>query len=658
MSKKWTTILVAAAVGMFLLPTMASAQVAVGGCNVTVVDNIKVTDTATVKTYTDPSPYPAGDPVGGITINTTGPLNVNAEGTLERVADLLITDGGAGTCFPANGDVIITFNGTMTLPPTPGSLTFTNFDIYDSKGLGGLTITSATVSQVFAANTTNSQIDLHIGQPGTAGNLLTGALGSGVRVKNIRVNASIATGTCTGAVNGPNGSTTNICASFGGVAFQVAAVVKTLSTAVAGAGQVPGTTAGTVLGAGTQSSNSGLTTAAQVQFTEGFGQSFRFAGTPCTTVVADTVPATANTKDLCYSQVAADIATSATSLTFSVTGIPSGVTVTFPSTMSTSAIAGATKPTSISFLSRSGSTLSNAGGASVPVTVTYDNSNTFGENTAANNMVVETADNPDGGTAVGSAAGTTNPNCKISGTPAALGPLNAGSACDANPKIGVKVGATSQAGTANLWWVFGPAVNGSTALFAGDDIAASATVPPQYTGTSRILVNNKPFFVIAPTRTTLLFPFVSTRGKWNTGMSIANTALDTGVFGAATAGQTGGVTLFFFGVNPDTGAAVTDTINSDLTAANGKDVSSACRGLDASGRVVPGSQTACVVSSLLPLLASKPSNFDGYVIAVTGFNFAHGFSVVLDASGAPFSAVNALVLGGGARGGAAENLNN
>jgi hypothetical protein len=197
MSKKWTTILVAAAVGMFLLPTMALAQTVVGGCNVTVVDNLTVTDSATGKTYTDPSPYPAGDTVTKVAVNTTGFLVANAEGTLERVADLLITDGGAGTCFPANGDVIITFNGTMTLPPTPGSLSFTNFDIYDSKGLGGLTITSATVSQVFAANTTNSQIDLHIGQPGTAGNLLTGALGSGVRVKNIRVNASIATGTCT-----------------------------------------------------------------------------------------------------------------------------------------------------------------------------------------------------------------------------------------------------------------------------------------------------------------------------------------------------------------------------------------------------------------------------------------------------------------------------
>ena len=632
MSKKWITILVAAAVGAFLLPTMALAQTPVGGCNVTVVDNIKVTDTATAKTYTDPSPYPAGDTVGGLAINVTGALNVNAEGTLERVADLLITDGGAGTCFPANGDIIITYNGTMNLPPTPGSLTFTNFDIYDSKGLGGLTITSATVSQVFAANTTNSQIDLHIGQPGTAGNLLAGALGSGVRVKNIRVNASTATGTCN-AIAG-----VNICASFGGTAFQVGAVLKTLTAA--SIGQTP------VVGAGVQSSGKGLTAPGSAAMAENFGQSFRFAGTnPCTTVTADPQPAP-QTKNTCYSQVAADIATAATSMTFSITGIPSGVTVTFPSTMSTSAIAAATAATSMSFTSRAGSTLSNTGGAPVPVTVTYDNTNTFAENTTAlNALTVETADNPDGGTNIGTAAATSNPNCKISGTPAVLGNLNTGSLCDANPKIGVKIGTTSLAGTANLWWVFGPAVTGSTALFAGDDIAASATVPPQYTGTNRVLSNNKAFFTIAPTRTTLLYPYITTRSGWNAGISVANTALDTGVFAAATGGQTGGVTFFFFGVNPDTGAAVADSVNSDLTTATGKNLSSACRNLDASGRVVPGNQTACVVKTLIGLLPTAPSNFEGYVIAVTGFNYAHGFSVVLDQTGSPFSAVNALILG-------------
>jgi len=331
-------------------------------------------------------------------------------------------------------------------------------------------------------------------------------------------------------------------------------------------------------------------------------------------------------------------------MTFSVTGIPSGVTVTFPSSMSTSAVDAAD---GLTVNSRAGSTLTNSG-APGAVTVSYDTS----ANTAAvaNNFMVETADNPDVGTNIGTTAGTTNPNCKISGSPAVLGKLNNGSLCDTNPKIGVKVGATSLSGTASLWWVFGPAQAGDTANFTGDDIAANSVasggLPPQYTGSGRVIVKGKSFFTITPTRTTLLFPFVSTKGGWNSGLSIANTALDTNVWAANTTGQLGGVTLYFFGVNPDTGAAVTDSVNSDLTSSTGKDISSACRGLDASGRVAAGTQTACVVKTLLGLLPTKPSNFDGYVIAVTGFNFGHGFSVVLDGSGAPFSAVNALVIGG------------
>ena len=639
MSKKWITILLAAVVGAFLLPTTALAATLVGNCNVSIVNNLTVVDTAAGKTYTDPSPYPAGDTVGGLTVNLGAALNVNAEGTLERVADILITDANTGTpCFPANGDIIITFNGTMNLPPTPGNLSFTNFDIYDSKGLGGLTITSATVSQVFAANTTNSQIDLHIGQPGTSGaNILTGTkavpvAGSGVRVKNIRLNASTAAGTCN-AIAG-----INICASFGGTAFQVAAVLPTLT-----AGSVAQTP---TVGSGTQSSGKGLLGGnAQVAMTEGFPQSFRFAGGPCTTVVADAAvpPPPPAAADTCYSQVAADIATAATSLTFSVTGIPSGVTVTFPSSMSTSAIAAATAATSMTFASRSGSTLSNSG-APGAVTVTYDNANTFGENTAANSMTVQTADNADPGTSVGTTAGTSNPNCKIDATPA-LVDLNTGSKCNANPKIGVKIASTSLSGTAKLWWVFGPAVAGSTPLFTGDDVAANATLPPQYTTAARILVNNKSFFTINPTRTTLLFPFVSTRGGWNSGVEVANTGNDAGVFAATATSQIGGITLFFFGDNPNTGAVVTDSVNSDLTASGSTNLSSACIGLDATGRVAAGATAACSIASLLPLLPTKPTGFEGYVIAVSGFNFAHGFSVVFNASGAPFAAQNALVLG-------------
>jgi hypothetical protein len=211
----------------------------------------------------------------------------------------------------------------------------------------------------------------------------------------------------------------------------------------------------------------------------------------------------------------------------------------------------------------------------------------------------------------------------------------------------VKIASVSGSGTAKLWWVFGPGDIG-TSQFTGDDVAADTTVIPRYTGSARIIVNNKNFFVISPTRTTLLFPFVSSVGKFNTGMSIINSCNDAGVFTAtATCATEGGVTLFFFGVNPDTGATVTDSVNSDLTTTGSTNLSSACRGLDAAtGHVKAGTGMACALTNLLPLLPTKPSNFDGYVIAVTGFNFGHGFSAQFSAAGAPWAANSALVLSG------------
>jgi hypothetical protein len=617
MSKKWITILVAAVIGALLLPSAAFAA-----CRLQVVDAISYVDgTNAANNGLDPQPYVAGDKITKVvpTVDAGTGLVVNKEGVAERVADLLITDDAAGTfCFTTGSDLVITYNAILTLPTTPGNLAIPdNLDIFDSNGIGGLTVTSATVTQVFAANTTNSQLDIKIGQTGTAGDLLVGPAGSALRIKNIRLNASKAGAT--------------VSATFLGNTGLVGTVTKTVPAPVAPAAIVAGGTGG-----GVQSSGKGLALPQTVALTEGFGNAFRTKGGTCAsrTIASDT----------CYSQVANDIATVATSLTFSVTGIPSGVTVKFPSSMSTSAVDGAD---ALAFGARS-TTLDN-GAAAGNLTVTYDTS----ANTAAllNVMTVETADNPDLGTNIGTTTATSNPNCKISGTPAVLGNLNAGSNCNANPKVGVKVASISGAGTANLWWVFGPGDVG-TSQFTGDDVAADTTVIPRYTGSGRVLVSNKPYFTIFPTRTTLLFPFVSTVGKFNTGISVINSCNDAGVFPAngtgspATCTTEGGVTLFFFGINPDTGAAVTDTLNSDLTTTGSTNLSTACRGLDAAtGHVKAGAGMACALSNLLPLLASKPSNFDGYVIAVTGFNFGHGFSAQFNAAGAPFAANSALVIG-------------
>src|ERR1051325_7430815 len=110
MSKKWTTVLVAAAIGALLLPTAALAA-----CRVDIVNTTSGTATGS-PWQGDPVPYPtgaltqrlfenpapAGNPVAGAYTTPT----LDKEGVFERPADVLITDDGGGTCFSTVNNVI------------------------------------------------------------------------------------------------------------------------------------------------------------------------------------------------------------------------------------------------------------------------------------------------------------------------------------------------------------------------------------------------------------------------------------------------------------------------------------------------------------------------------------------------------------------------
>jgi hypothetical protein len=220
---------------------------------------------------------------------------------------------------------------------------------------------------------------------------------------------------------------------------------------------------------------------------------------------------------------------------------------------------------------------------------------------------------------------------------------------------------------------FGPS---DTSLFTGDDAATTGLIP-RYSGSSRpdaqgssstaaygpganatatrYIVKAHAFFIITPTRTVLLFPFISTVGGFNSGISVANTCADSlgstanSVYGTSTnnaCNQTGGVTFFFFGVDPqNSNAPVQVSVATDLTL-GGVSVASACRGFDSNGRVAPGRTIACAISSFISagLLGSGVKGFDGYVMAVVAANDAHGFSAQFNGAGAPFGANPALVM--------------
>lgn len=129
------------------------------------------------------------------------------------------------------------------------------------------------------------------------------------------------------------------------------------------------------------------------------------------------------------------------------------------------------------------------------------------------------------------------------------------------------------------------------AFSAAAGALASSTLPiPRFidTGVARNLV------VVNICRTVLLFPFVTNQATFDTGLAISNTTQDP--FGIAA--QTGTCTWNFYGANAP--AAVT-------TAA-----------------AVPAGTTTVLLAS------SSAPNFQGYVIAVCNFQFAHGFAFVSD----------------------------
>lgn len=101
-----------------------------------------------------------------------------------------------------------------------------------------------------------------------------------------------------------------------------------------------------------------------------------------------------------------------------------------------------------------------------------------------------------------------------------------------------------------------------------------------------------------PDTTALLFTFLSNQAGFDTGLSISNTGADP--FG--TTGDTGTCTLSFFGTvsngNPFNPVVVTPSL-------------------------APGATYASTTSVLAP-------NFQGYMIAVCNFDYAHGFGFVTD----------------------------
>lgn len=153
-------------------------------------------------------------------------------------------------------------------------------------------------------------------------------------------------------------------------------------------------------------------------------------------------------------------------------------------------------------------------------------------------------------------------------------------------------GTTPALGTITVVGSFGP-VTSTTSTAAPRFMASSAT----------------PFngITLSPCTTSLLFPFVTNAGGFDTGIAIANTSSDpTSGNDDGTTAQAGTVTLYYYG--PSAPAAQT------------------------TGSVAAGSVLSFTLSSGISgtAVAGAPG-FTGYLIAQCNFRLAHGYAFISDA---------------------------
>jgi len=155
------------------------------------------------------------------------------------------------------------------------------------------------------------------------------------------------------------------------------------------------------------------------------------------------------------------------------------------------------------------------------------------------------------------------------------------------------------AGTSTVNLSYAPAPPAFTAS-AGAAASSSLTVP-RFTSDASAARN---IFVISICRTILLYPFVTNQAGLDTGIAIANTSQDPFTTGSnVTAAQSGSCRLTWYGgtvAAPTTAPPPTDT-----------------------GSIAGGATYAQDVLNLAP-------GFQGYMIAVCNFQYAHGFAFISD----------------------------
>jgi len=146
---------------------------------------------------------------------------------------------------------------------------------------------------------------------------------------------------------------------------------------------------------------------------------------------------------------------------------------------------------------------------------------------------------------------------------------------------------------------------------------------------------------VVPASTTLLIPYATVGGTYNTGIAIANTTTDPTAIAKV---QNGAITFYFY---PQTGTAFQWPLAGG-TLATGTGLTS--------GLLNSGGLYTVLLSELLTAAGKGPS-FSGYIIAIANFTDAHGQYFISDFAAFTNGALM-LVIDPGGRNNLTEMLNN
>jgi len=163
-----------------------------------------------------------------------------------------------------------------------------------------------------------------------------------------------------------------------------------------------------------------------------------------------------------------------------------------------------------------------------------------------------------------------------------------------------------------------------TAFNSDGTVITTTSLVPRFTSTP---IGPYTLYQVITSNTTILFPFVQSAiaaGNYNTGFAIANTTLDPGT--AATGftspmAQNGTITFWFFPQQPS------PTVAAPAPWSYTTNATSPGTGLDATGKLPAGSTYTVLLTQLLAA-AGKPADFAGNMYAIVSATNCHGLFVL------------------------------